>query len=707
MNSAVPDLQLEMQYGLALLTFDRPDSKVNLLTRQVMLRLDGLLESIEAAADRGQVQALLIRSGKHRNFIAGADIDELAAIDSAAEGAELSRRGQAILLRLERLPLPTVAAIDGPCVGGGLELALACDFRVASDHPRTGFRFPETQIGILPGLGGTVRAPRLIGLRPALDLILSGRQMGARHALKLGLVDQVFDPDRFDKEAGAFAKKLAGTGKKPLRRRRSLIARTLQDGAPARWLITQLTRKALAARTKGHYPALPAALDVTVSNLTLSPEKAYAQESEAFGALSVTPECKNLIAVYQLTEAARKGAPAGEPAKVKRAGVVGAGLMGAGIAELFAYQNIPVRIVDLDRGRVDAGIERAKGLLETAAKRARWSADELKERRDCLKGATSYEGFERANVVVEAVLELMDVKRRVFKTIEESVPETTLIASNTSALSISELQKEMSHPGRSCGLHFFNPPHRMPLVEVVRGAQTAGDALATAFELAVHLGKTPIVVKDSPGFVVNRILAAYLTEAGYLLQGGMSIERLDRTMYQFGMPVGPLRLLDEIGFDVVGEVSQTMVSGFGERFAPAPVMGEVLASGVTGRKGGLGFYRYEDKETKGVNPEVAKLLAREAKGTPPSSAAAEERMVFSMINEAARILDEGVVDSPGTVDVAMIMGTGFPPFRGGLLRYADSLGLDRVRERLRRYAADAGPRLEPAPCLVNRTAFYG
>ncbi|MGD2218204.1 MAG: 3-hydroxyacyl-CoA dehydrogenase NAD-binding domain-containing protein, partial [Gemmatimonadales bacterium] len=321
-------------------------------------------------------------------------------------------------------------------------------------------------------------------------------------------------------------------------------------------------------------------------------------------------------------------------------------------------------------------------------------------------GGTSYDGFEKANLVVEAVVELMDVKRRVFETIEENVSEKTVIVSNTSALSISELQREMSHPDRSCGLHFFNPPHRMPLVEVVRGARTADDTLATAFELAVHLGKTPVVVKDSPGFVVNRILAAYLTEAGYLLQGGMSIERLDRTMSQFGMPVGPLRLLDEIGFDVVAEVSQTMVNAFGERFAPAPVMGEVLTIGVTGRKSGLGFYRYTDKDVKGVNPTVERLLRREVTGPPPSSAAAEERMVFSMINEAARILDDGVVDSPGALDVAMIMGTGFPPFRGGLLRYADSLGLDRVRERLHYYAADAGPRLEPAPALEGRAAFY-
>jgi 3-hydroxyacyl-CoA dehydrogenase/enoyl-CoA hydratase/3-hydroxybutyryl-CoA epimerase len=706
MSLPVPDLQLEVHDRLAVLTFDRPESKVNLLTSDVMLRLDELLASLEEAAARGEVRALLIRSGKHRNFIAGADIEELARIGSAAEGTEMSRRGQEILQRLERLPVPSVAAIDGSCVGGGLELVLACDFRLASDHPRTGLRFPETQIGILPGLGGTVRAPRLIGLRPALDLILSGKQVGARRALRLGLVDKVFEPERFDEEVGTFASKLARSGKKPSSRSRSLLARFVREGPPARWLILRLTRQVLAKRTKGHYPALPTALEVTVGGLALPAERAHAQEAEAFGTLAVTPECKNLIAVYQLTETARKQAPPGQAAKVKRAGVVGAGVMGAGIAELLAYQNIPVRVVDLDRNRVEAGIRAAGDLLEAAAARSGWSEEELEQKRGYLRGGTTYDGYEKVDVVVEAVLELMDVKRQVLKTIEENVPPSAVIATNTSALSITELQSALGHPERFCGLHFFNPPHRMPLVEIVRGAETSDDTLATAFELAVRLGKTPVLVKDSPGFLVNRVLAAYLTEAGYLLASGMAVERLDRVMSAFGMPVGPLRLLDEIGLDVVSEVSQTMVGGFGERFAPAPLIGAVLATGVTGRKGGRGFYRYDGNDAKGVDGEIAKLLKRAAAGAPPGSAEAEERMVFSMINEAARILDEGVVDSPGALDTAMIMGTGFPPFRGGLLRYADAVGLQRVAERLRHYAETAGARLEPAPGLTARQRFY-
>jgi 3-hydroxyacyl-CoA dehydrogenase/enoyl-CoA hydratase/3-hydroxybutyryl-CoA epimerase len=705
MSHAVPDLQLDVRDGLAILTFDRPDSKVNLLTAEVMLHLDELLASVEESASRGRVGALLVRSGKRDNFIAGADVDELAAIESAAQATEMSRKGQAILQRLERLPVPTLAAINGSCVGGGLELVLACDYRVASAHPKTRLGLPETRLGLIPGMGGTVRLPRLIGLQAALDLILTGRQIGAKVAAALGLVDRILEPGGFEEDAVALAARLS-RGKSLRRKRRSALARLVKDGAAARWLILRMTRVNLLARTKGHYPAQPKALEVTVAGLARAPEHAQIREAETFGNLAVTPECKNLIAVFRLTEDVRKARPNGEAARVKRAGVVGAGVMGAGIAELFAYQRIPVRVVDLDRDRVQAGVKRARSLLEKAAGRAGWSAEGLKERAGCLRGGTSYDGFDRVDVVVEAVLELMDVKRRVFEQLEENIPATAVIASNTSALSISELQNHLSQPERVCGLHFFNPPYRMPLIEVVRGAKTSDDTLATAFDLAARLGKTPVVVKDTPGFVVNRVLAAYLTEVGHLLQSGMSVERLDRVMSQFGMPVGPLRLLDEIGLDVVAEVGQTMETAFGERFSPAPVMLKVLATGVSGRKGGRGFYRYEDSEPKSLDPEIQNVLRQAAEGEPPSSAEAEERMVFSMVNEAVRILDDEVVDSAAALDVAMIMGTGFPPFRGGLLRYADSVGLQQVVQRLRHYAESVAARFEPAPGLLARTSFF-
>lgn len=699
------DLHLGVREGLATLTFDRPDSKVNLLTSSVMLRLEQLLQSMEELAAGNEVRAVLIRSAKPDNFIAGADLEELTSFDDAVFTREISRRGQEIFLRLERLPVPTLVAINGSCAGGGMELSLACDYRIARNAASTRMGLPETRLGTLPGLGGTVRLPRLIGLRPALDLILSGKLISAKRALSLGLVDRLLDAEDFDDQAEAIALDLA-QGEEPLpRRRRSTLAR-LTDAAPARWLVHRLTRRAVLARTKGHYPALPRALDVTVSGLGLPVQEAFQRESDAFGELAITPECKNLIFVFETASGARKRAPAGVASPVQHAAVVGAGVMGAGIAELFAYQDTPVQLVDIDDARVQAGIERARGLLDKAAKRAGWSEAELRSRADRLLGVTGYEAFADVDLVIEAVVERMDVKRQVFSDIEASVGPDAIIATNTSALSITQLQQNLMRPERTCGLHFFNPPHRMPLVEVVRGDRTGDDALATAFRTAAGLGKTPIVVKDTPGFVVNRILAAYLTEAGHLLQSGLGIEDLDRTMSRFGMPMGPLLLLDEIGLDVVAEVGETMVSAFGERFAAAPVMGKVLATGVTGRKGGRGFYRYKGSRSKGVNPEIKRLVRQAATRQPPAVQQAQERMVLLMVNEAARILEDGVADSPATVDVAMIMGAGFPPFRGGLLRYADSLGLDHVVHRLRHYAERVDRRFEPTPSLLERRAFY-
>jgi 3-hydroxyacyl-CoA dehydrogenase/enoyl-CoA hydratase/3-hydroxybutyryl-CoA epimerase len=348
MNSEVPDLRLGVADGLATLTFDRPDSKVNLLTRRVMLHLDGLLGIVEGRIAAGQVRALVVRSAKPDNFIAGADLDELAAFYDAAATAEIARRGQAIFSRLERLAVPTIAAINGTCVGGATELALACDYRVASDSPGTRIGLPETRLGVLPGLGGTVRLPRLVGIRAALDLILSGRLVGPGRAFEIGLVDRVLGTADFEREVVAIASGLA-RGSRPLaQRRRSAVERLLMESAPARWLIRRLTLKALVARTKGHYPALPLALHTVIRGFALDPMRAHELEARAFGSLAVTPVCKNLIRVFRLTENARKKGPVGVPGPVEGAAVVGAGIMGAGIAELFAYQGIPVQIVDVD-----------------------------------------------------------------------------------------------------------------------------------------------------------------------------------------------------------------------------------------------------------------------------------------------------------------------------------------------------------------------
>ncbi len=380
--------------------------------------------------------------------------------------------------------------------------------------------------------------------------------------------------------------------------------------------------------------------------------------------------------------------------------------MGAGIAELMAYQAIPVLLVDIDEERVQQGVQTATKILTKAGKKAEWSPTMLEQRVRCVEGATDYDGFEYVDAVVEAVVESMDIKHQVFSALEKRLPKSAVIASNTSALSISQLQADVQHPERVCGLHFFNPPHRMPLVEIVRGDQTSDETLATAFDLALRLRKTPVIVNDSPGFVVNRILAAYLTEAGHLMQEGMRMRALDRVMTEFGMPMGPARLLDEVGLDVIASASKTMESGLGERFRPAPVMVQIFETGVTGKKGGRGFYVYEDGKRRGVNEDIAAILAEAGRSNAPEPHSAEERMVYAMINEAARTLEDGVVAAPEDIDVAMIMGTGFPPFRGGLLRYADRVGLAKIVLRLRELAREHGPQFEPSSALVERQSFF-
>ena len=705
-GGADPGIRLAVEEGVASLVLDRPDSRVNLLTTSAMDRFDGLLSRAEAGVREGDIKALVIRSAKPDNFIAGADINELARLEDPAEAERISRAGQEMFIRLSRLGVPTLAAINGACMGGGLELALHCDHRVASDNPKTRIGLPETRLGILPGLGGTVRLPRLIGLRNALDLILTGKQVRADEARSMGLVDEVIPADGFAAEVDKLIGSLA-VGQNPLASQRpSVLQRLLEHSAPGRAAIRHFAMKGVMARTRGHYPAIPRALQVTIAGLGLSLERAYQEEAKAFGQLAATPVCKNLISVFQLREGARKRRPEGELRPIRRAAVVGAGIMGAGIAELFAYDAIPTKLIDIDEEQLEKGMARARELLEKGADRAGWTPEMLEERLEGLEGGTNYNGLEAADAVVEAVVERLDVKRQVFAELEEKVDPATLIASNTSALSISELQRSSRHPGRICGLHFFNPPHKMPLVEVVRGESTSADGLATGFDLAVRLGKTPVVVEDSPGFVVNRILAAYLTEAGHILEEGMPIRELDKTMTGFGMPMGPLRLLDEVGLDVIASVSETMEKGLGERFKPAALIARVLETGVTGKKGGEGFYVYENGKRKGVNEDIAQLISAVSGDSPPRTSVAEERMVFSMVNEAARTLDDGVVSAAEDIDVAMIMGAGFPPFRGGLLRYADSVGLGRILARLRELAAEHGPRFQPAPGLTQRDAFF-
>ncbi|HUH14121.1 MAG TPA: 3-hydroxyacyl-CoA dehydrogenase NAD-binding domain-containing protein [Longimicrobiales bacterium] len=693
--------------GVARLVFDRPDARVNILTQAVMERLDTLLGEIEEGARDGGIRSLVIRSGKAGTFIAGADVNEIAGVTDPEEGRRAAARGQAVFRRLEHLPVPSVAAIDGVCLGGGTELALACTYRIAADRDETQIGLPEVRLGILPGFGGTVRLPRLVGLRAALDMILTGKSVNARKAQRTGLVDERVPAAILYERAHELARDPAAIRERAGRRSKGLGARLLEDTAPGRRVVLAMARKQVLKETRGHYPAPLAILETVRRTLPLDIDRALAVEAEAVGRLVATPESKNLIHIFHLMEAAKKKAPSAPPREVERMAVLGAGVMGGGIAQLAAYRGITVRLKDIQSEALTTGLSHAHELFQKAVRRRRLSEGEASDAMARISPTLDYSGFGALDLVVEAVVERMDVKKTVLREAEEKLPDGAVLASNTSTLSITEMGRALQRPERLCGMHFFNPVHRMPLVEVIRGEDSSDEAVATVFAAARKLGKTPLIVRDGPGFLVNRVLGPYLNEAGWLLSEGASVADVDRALVDFGMPMGPFRLLDEVGWDVAGHAGAVLHEAFGERLEPAPVMAALGRTGRLGKKAGKGFYGYEKGRETGVDESVYADLG-EAVPRNRREVSEEEivdRCVLAMVNEAARILEDGIVAEPGDVDLGMITGTGFPPFRGGLLRWADTRGAGWVKERLEAFRAAHGARFAPAP-LLKRLAEH-
>ncbi|HEX9107780.1 MAG TPA: 3-hydroxyacyl-CoA dehydrogenase NAD-binding domain-containing protein, partial [Longimicrobiales bacterium] len=688
--------------GIAWLTFDRPDSKANILTGGVMARLDALLAEVEAGARSGRVRALVLTSGKPGMFIAGANIDEIADITDPAEAEAGARKGQGVFLRLDRLPLPTVAAIDGVCLGGGTEMILACDYRIAADAPQTRIGVPEIQLGIIPGFGGTTRLPRLVGLANALPLILTGKPVNASKAYRIGLVHERVHPAILLERTRALVQEVLA-GKRPQARKPSLMQRAA-GSALGRSLVLSQARKQVLKETKGHYPAPLAALE-TIKRIESMPlEAALAEEARTVGRLIVTPVSKNLIHVFRLMEAAKKPVTSAAPRSVAKVGVVGAGVMGGGIAQLLAYRGFEVRLKDIQAGALGHGLKTARALFDRIVKRGRLHRRDAERMMSAISPTLDYSGFGTTELVIEAVVERMDVKKAVLKEVEGQVEAGAVLTSNTSALSISEMQRALERPADFCGMHFFNPVNRMPLVEIVRGETTGDEAIATVWAITRKLEKTPVLVKDGPGFLVNRILAPYMNEAGWLLADGASIESIDKALVGFGMPMGPMRLLDEVGLDVAHHVSGILYQAFGERMKPAPALENLPATKRLGRKGGLGFYTYENGREKDVDQAIYAALGLALQRGDIPREVIQERCVLVMVNEAARVLEEEIVRGAGEVDLGLITGTGFPPFRGGLLRYADTLGMTVVLERLEKYSRELGARFEPAPLIRERAA---
>jgi 3-hydroxyacyl-CoA dehydrogenase/enoyl-CoA hydratase/3-hydroxybutyryl-CoA epimerase len=694
--------------GIVHLVMDDPARKLNVLDEGALASLEESLTALEA---RTGLAGIVLRSGKPGSFIAGADVDAIGSITDPDVVHRLVRRGHAAFSRLAALNAPTVAAIEGVCLGGGLEIALACDSRVAAEEKST-IGLPEVMLGIFPAFGGTTRLPRLIGLSSALDLILTGRTLDAKRAEKMGVIAKAV-PSAWLVESAE--RRLEQVAKRPAGKRRdtfvpkNLMQRLLDANPFGRALVFQQARAGVRKKTGGHYPAPLAALEVLERGIGGPVGASLRYEEDLVVPLLVGPVCKNLVRIFHLSEDAKRRSPVADermkPAPIASLALAGAGVMGGGIAELASRNGVRVRLRDVRPEALQKGLQTVRAVLDERGRKRRTPGREKDGQMARILPSLELSGIRHADMAIEAVIEDLDIKRRVFGELEVRLPEGAVLATNTSSLSVDALAEGLQHPARFVGIHFFNPVHKMPLVEIVRGAKTGDAALLTAVAFARRLGKTPVVVKDSPGFVVNRILMPYLREAMHLLEEGYDLEAIDGSMRRFGMPMGPFEVVDEVGLDVALKVAGVLSAAFPSRMQPAPLLEKMVGAGRLGRKSGTGFYRHAGRR-RTADPAVRNLLGLPAVRTGATPDQLAERMTLAMVNEGARCLEEGIVDGAGAVDVAMIFGAGFPPFRGGVLRHADSLGLPQVVARLRALRAEKGERFEPCALLV-RTAEAG
>jgi len=699
-------IKLIPQGDIAIVEFDLPGEKVNKFSTPVMKEFEQLLVGLKSSA----YKLVQFRSAKSKIFIAGADIEEIRELTTQEQVSAAVSGGQGILNLIEDLPMPSMAVINGACLGGGCEMVLACDYRIASEDSSTRIGLPETQLGILPGFGGCVRLPRVVGLQAALDIILAGKSVNSKKAQKMGLVDKVVHPSLLTSEADKWARQIVAEGSKKRRKqfKPQGLVNVILESFLGRKIVFSKAKEGVLKLTKGHYPAPLKALEVVARTYGMSDRtKALDIERECFCEVAVTSVSKNLIHVFFLTEMVKKqnGVPGVqvEPMDVKRLGVLGAGTMGGGIAYVAADKGIEVRVKDLSYEALGKAFKHARDLWDKLVKKKVIDKYQFQQKMSLVTGGLDFAGFGQMDVVVEAIVEDMGIKQKVVGETASKMRADAIIATNTSSLSVTEIAKGHPHPENFAGMHFFSPVHKMPLVEVIRGEKSSDKTVATIFELSKKMGKMPVVVKDGPGFLVNRLLLPYMAEAAFLLQEGMSVEVVDKTyVYDFGMPMGPFELMDSVGLDVCAKVLKIFKKAYPDRVEIASIMDHLEASKRLGQKGGLGFYKYDSRGKKlEVDPGLYDLLKLPAPKNPWSKEECVERGVFAMVNECTRaLIDDKIVNLPNEVDLAMIMGTGFPPFRGGLLKYADSVGAKKIAEQLQKFASERkAARLTPSPTL--------
>ena len=675
-------ISFEVKDKVAFVGFGHNDSKaMTVLDEETLTELRDIVEEIHTKTS--ELDGVIFHSHKERCFLAGADITLISSMQTESDGQAGAEAGQKIFNRIEDLKIPTVACVHGVCLGGGLELSLSCKTILISDDKATALGLPEVKLGIIPGFGGTYRLPKKVGLPTALDMILTGKTLNSRNAKKLGLAREVFPKERLIEQAPKFFK---DNDKKSSFK--DSIEDLVTDNVLTKKVIFQKARESVLKKTKGFYQAPLKILDVMEAGVLKGRSSYLQSESQAFGELCVGEQSKNLQHIYFMTEKVKKySGPKGEgkAPKLERGACLGAGTMGGGIAWLMAKNNMFPIMKDINYDGIELGLKQASKNFSGAVKRKRMSKDDFERKMRSISGQTDYRGFKRVDLVIEAIVENMDIKKSVFSEVEKEVKPETILTSNTSSLSIQEMSTALEDSSRFAGLHFFNPVHLMPLVEIITHDNVSPETVEALYNWVLKSKKTPVVVKDGPGFLVNRILMPFMNEAGFLLEEGVSMKDIDDACLNFGMPMGPCRLLDEVGIDVGQKVAKIIHDGLGDRAKASTLSGKLVEKGFLGKKTSKGFYIYDEKgKVVGPNEEALALFPKATKKM--SEVEIQKRVFLPMINEAATVLEDKIVDNAADVDLGLIFGIGFPPFRGGLLKYADSEGIERIHDELVKHA---------------------
>ena len=661
-------IKREQHDEVVSLTFDQENSVANVFNEDMFAELNDQLDYIEN--NQKTIRGVIFKSAKPSIFIAGADLKSFADDPTPERISYLIKLGQDTFNRIEDLGIPTVAAINGACLGGGYELALACDHRVATLDSSTKIGLPETMLGILPAWGGSTRLPRMIGIAGAMNIILAGKVVVPKLAYKYKMVDKVCHKENLD----SVAKSYIHNGKKKYKKH------TL-NRFPLKYIAKSKATKNVLKTTGGVYPAPLKAIDVMIKGLGVSRNESLKLEEKAFTELLNSDVASNLVNIFFLQERSKK-TKSNKDFKVNKTAVIGAGVMGAGIAQWISSRGIKVLLKDIKSEFVANGIKTISKLYSAAVKKRVMTKSEASSKLDNVTPITESLPMKTVDLVVEAAVEQLDIKQNLFAELETLVRDDTILATNTSALSIVDVAEKMEHKERVVGIHYFNPVHKMKLVEVVKGECTSEETVLKATQFVKKTGKLPVIVKDSPGFLVNRILMPYLIEAVHLANGGNDVEHTDKLLRKFGMPMGPFRLIDEVGGDVCQHVADDLLNRLDTKFPNSNLLRRMIEEGNLGKKSGQGFYKYSKGKSNGACDVPRNSTFR----LQCENEEIVDRLILIMINEAVRCLEEEVVSSPKDVDFGMIMGTGWAPFRGGPIRYLDSVGSKKIAERLQELA---------------------